>query len=82
MSNGDDADGATGDAAGALDPDDLETRLNDAAEALDDAETEADLDWTASPRTSRPPTSPNRRTTTRMTPRKPWRAACRGCVMT
>lgn len=44
MSNGDDADDATGDAAGALDPDDLETRLNDAAEALDDAETEADLD--------------------------------------
>ena len=40
MSNGDDAD----DAAGALDPDDLETRLDDAAEALEDAETEADLD--------------------------------------
>lgn len=40
MSNGDDAD----DAAGALDPDDLETRLEDAAQALEDAETEADLD--------------------------------------
>ena len=39
MSNGDDADDA-----GALDPDDLETRLDDAAEALEDAETEADLD--------------------------------------
>ena len=40
MSNGDDAD----DAAGTLDPDDLETRLDDAHAALEDAETEADLD--------------------------------------
>jgi hypothetical protein len=40
MSNGED----TEDAAGALDPDDLETRLDDAAAALEDAETEADLD--------------------------------------
>ena len=41
MSNGDDD---TDDAAGALDPDDLETRLENATEALEDAETEADLD--------------------------------------
>jgi hypothetical protein len=44
MSNGDDADDGADDAAGALDPDDLETRLNDAAAALEDAETESDLD--------------------------------------
>jgi HEAT repeat protein len=43
MSNGeDDTDDA--EPAGALDPDDLETRLDDAAEALENAETEADLD--------------------------------------
>ncbi|WP_340099429.1 HEAT repeat domain-containing protein [Salinibaculum salinum] len=43
MSNGeDDTDDA--EPAGALDPDDLETRLDDAAEALENAETESDLD--------------------------------------